>query len=56
MDPGTKDRFIQRSYAQSRRLASLLEDIAVLNKLNDAPQAYDSMDVNIAALLRWRRR
>lgn len=51
MDPGTRDRFLARSYAQSQRLASLLEDISVLNKLDDAPQTYEAADVSIAGLL-----
>ena len=35
----------------SQRLASLLEDISILNKLDDAPHTYESTEVNIAALL-----
>lgn len=51
LDSETKDRFIRRVYAQSQRLASLLEDISILNRLDDAPHAYESTDVDIAALL-----
>jgi len=51
LDSETKNRFIKRVYAQSQRLASLLEDISILNKLDDAPHTYESTEVNIAALL-----
>jgi signal transduction histidine kinase len=51
LDSETKNRFIRRVYAQSQRLASLLEDISILNKLDDAPHTYESTEVNIAALL-----
>ena len=51
IDEETKDQFIQRCYAQSRRLSSLLADISTLNKLDDAPQGYDFEDVSIPDLL-----
>ena len=38
IDEETKEQFIQRCYAQSRRLSDLLADISTLNKLDDAPQ------------------
>ncbi len=51
IDLETKDQFIQRCYAQSRRLSSLLADISTLNKLDDAPQGYEFVRVNIPELL-----
>ncbi len=51
IDKETKDQFIQRCYAQSRRLSSLLADISTLNKLDDAPQEYEFQPVNIPDLL-----
>lgn len=51
IDPETKDLFIKRCYAQSRRLSSLLADISTLNKLDDAPQGYEFERVNIQELL-----
>lgn len=51
IDNETKDKFIQRCYAQSRRLSSLLADISTLNKLDDAPQGYEFENVNILDLL-----
>ena len=51
IDKETKDQFILRCYAQSRRLSSLLADISTLNKLDDAPQEYEFQPVNIPDLL-----
>lgn len=56
IDAQTKDQFIQRCYAQSRRLSSLLADISTLNKLDDAPQGYEFEAVNIPDLLQSIRR
>lgn len=51
IDDETRNQFIQRCYAQSRRLSSLLSDISTLNKLDDAPQGYEFEDVSIKDLL-----
>lgn len=51
LDKETKTQFIQRCYAQSRRLSSLLADISTLNKLDDAPQGYEFEKVNILELV-----
>ena len=56
IDAQTKDQFIQRCYAQSRRLSSLLADISTLNKLDDAPQGYEFESVSIPDLLQSIRR
>lgn len=56
IDAQTKEQFIQRCYAQSRRLSSLLADISTLNKLDDAPQEYEFQPVNIPDLLQTIRR
>lgn len=56
IDAQTKEQFIQRCYAQSRRLSSLLADISTLNKLDDAPQGYEFEAVNIPDLLQAIRR
>lgn len=34
----TKQQFLERCYAQSQRLTSLLHDISTLNRLDDAPE------------------
>lgn len=43
----TKEQFLQRCYAQSERLASLLHDISTLNRLDDAPglATFEVLDV-----------
>ena len=56
IDAQTKDQFIQRCYAQSRRLSSLLADISTLNKLDDAPQGYEFELVSIPDQLQSIRR
>lgn len=56
IDAQTKDQFMQRCYAQSRRLSSLLADISTLNKLDDAPQGYEFESVSIPDLLQSIRR
>lgn len=56
LDEETKDQFIERCYAQSRRLSSLLADISTLNKLDDAPQGYEFEKVNVLELLQSVKR
>lgn len=56
IDVQTREQFIRRCYAQSRRLSSLLADISTLNKLDDAPQGYEFENVNIPELLESIRR
>lgn len=51
IDEATKDQFLQRCFAQSRRLTSLLQDISTLNRMDDAPQMTDFTDVDVSALV-----
>lgn len=44
-------RFIERSHAQAERLTALLQDIATLNRLDDAPEMLRLEEVDIAAIL-----
>lgn len=46
-----KQQFLQRCYAQSQRLASLLRDISTLNRLDDAPEMVDFEKVDISAMV-----
>lgn len=46
-----KEQFLQRCYAQSQRLASLLRDISTLNRLDDAPEMVDFEKVDISAMV-----
>jgi two-component system OmpR family sensor kinase/two-component system phosphate regulon sensor histidine kinase PhoR len=48
----TKDHFLERCYNQSRRLSSLLQDISMLNKLDDAPEGFEKTEVSIIDLLK----
>ena len=44
----TKRQFLDRCYAQTQRLTSLLRDISTLNRLDDAPELMDFEEVDIA--------
>lgn len=48
IDNAMKEQFLQRCYAQSQRLASLLRDISTLNRLDDAPGliGFDTVDIS----------
>lgn len=48
MSEDTKKQFLDRCYAQSQRLASLLSDISTLNRLDDAPELMPFEEVDIA--------
>ena len=43
----TRKQFLDRCYAQTQRLASLLRDISTLNRLDDAPELMDFEEVDI---------
>ena len=47
-DEATRAQFLQRCYAQSQRLTSLLHDISTLNRMDDAPEmvAFETIDIN----------
>jgi len=51
IDESTKEQFLQRCYAQSQRLASLLRDISTLNRMDDAPAMNDFERVDINQLV-----
>lgn len=51
MDEATRRQFLERSYAQSKRLGALLSDISTLNRMDDAPQLMDFQTVDIASLV-----
>ena len=51
MDEERRMLFLQRCFAQSKRLTSLLQDISTLNKLDDAPELHDFEPVNISELV-----
>lgn len=48
---GQKQQFLQRCYAQSQRLSSLLRDISTLNRLDDAPDLMNFEQVDVSAII-----
>ncbi len=51
IDEETKKRFLKHSYAQSQRLTSLLQDISTLNRMDDAPEIKENVEVNISQMV-----
>lgn len=47
----TKMQFLERCYAQSKRLAALLQDISTLNRMDDAPALREFSAVDITAMV-----
>lgn len=46
-----RQQFLERSYAQSQRLTSLLHDISTLNRMDDAPEITTAEKVNISQMV-----
>lgn len=51
IDEATRQQFLDRCYAQSERLSSLLQDISTLNRMDDAPEMQEFEEVDIAELV-----
>lgn len=51
MPDNQKDVFVERSYEQAKRLQSLLEDITILNKLDDARLLYEKTHCNLCEIV-----
>src|SRR5574344_236899 len=51
IDDATKEQFLQRCYAQSKRLTSLLNDISTLNKMDDGAKMQILTDVDISTMV-----
>ena len=51
INDATREQFLQRSYAQSQRLTSLLQDISTLNRMDDAPEMMSEENVNISEIV-----
>ena len=51
IDEATKQQFLQRCYAQSERLGALLKDISALNRMSEAPEAYEFETLNISEIV-----
>lgn len=52
IDDKTRDVFLDRCYAQSKRLASLLNDMSTLNRMDDGAEMMTYEDVDVAELIR----
>ena len=52
IDDKTRDVFLDRCYAQSKRLASLLNDMSTLNRMDDGADVMTYEDVDLAELIR----
>ena len=46
-----RNQFLSRSYAQSQRLTSLLQDISTLNRMDDAPDIISDDEVNLSDIV-----
>jgi len=51
IDAETKKTFIERSYAQTKRLTALLQDISTLNRMDDAPQVKTFENIDIRTII-----
>jgi signal transduction histidine kinase len=52
IDDKTRDLFLQRCYAQSKRLAALLNDMSTLNRLDDGADMMVFEEVDVAEIIR----
>lgn len=51
VDEPTRQQFLERCYAQSKRLTALLADISTLNRMDDGANMMTFEDVDVAALI-----
>ena len=51
IDKEKQSFFIERTYQQSRRLTTLLEDISMLNKMTDSKLLYEKEDVDVVGVV-----
>ena len=51
IDRDKQNFFIERTYHQSQRLAALLEDISMLNRLTDSNKLYEKEDVDVVSVV-----
>lgn len=51
INDSTREQFLQRCFAQSQRLTSLLQDISTLNRMDDAPEMMSDENVNISEIV-----
>lgn len=51
MDDTRKNMFMERCYAQSKRLTDLLRDISMLNRLDESKDLYDSSNIDLQKIV-----
>lgn len=51
MDNATREQFLERCYAQSKRLAALLGDMSTLNRMDDGADMMVFEDVNLSEII-----
>ena len=51
LDPQRQRFFIQRSFQQAQRLSSLLQDISILNKMDEAKRLFEKETCNLSEVL-----
>lgn len=51
IDRNKQNFFIERTYHQSQRLAALLEDISMLNRLTDSNKLYEKEDIDVVSVV-----
>lgn len=51
IDRDKQNFFIERTYHQSQRLADLLEDISMLNRLTDSNKLYEKEDIDVVSVV-----
>jgi len=47
IDPEQRKFFLERAYSQTLRLASIINDISILNKMEESPRNFHTENVNI---------
>ena len=47
IDPDQRRFFLERAYSQTLRLASIINDISILNKMEESPKKFHTENVNI---------
>jgi signal transduction histidine kinase len=56
IDDKTRDLFLQRCYAQGKRLAALLNDMSTLNRLDDGADMMSFEEIDVAEIIRTVQR
>lgn len=51
MSPETRQRFLERCYAQSHRMSALVNDISTLNRMDDGITNIQFVDINVSEIV-----